>query len=75
MALLQLLAARLAGVDRVRFYAADRHGQDDLRAAVADLAQVHGSAGSGGPGGAPATDAVLERVAGLGYEWGVSDGN
>ena len=70
MALLQLLAARLAGVDRVRFYAFDARGEDHLRAAVADLAHVLAPSGA-----EPPVEVVIDRVAGLGYEWGVSDGN
>ena len=59
MTILQLAAARLAGVSRVRFYAFDDAGQ-----AVLDEAR-------GVRLGADPIDAVLER----GYRWGVSDGN
>lgn len=73
MTLLQLLAARLASVDRVRFYASDARGEADVRAAVADLAHVLGP--GGGERTEAVTEAVIERVADLGYEWGTSDGN
>jgi len=72
MALLQLLAARLAGVDRLRFYASDASGEDALRAGAADLAHVLGTSGAADK---PAIEAVIDRITGLGYEWGVSDGN
>lgn len=66
MTLLQLLAARLAGVDRVRFYAFDERGAADFGAAAADLDGVLGP---------EQTLDVLARVAALGYTWGQSDGN
>ncbi len=61
MTALQLLAARLAGVDRVRFHAAD--GLDDFRRGAADL---DGAIARGG--------AVLEQLDELDYEWGTPDG-
>jgi hypothetical protein len=63
MTLLQLLAARLAGVARVRFYAFDDRGQADFAAGAADLERVVG-----------APD-LIEAIADLDYEWGTSDGN
>jgi hypothetical protein len=70
MTLLQLLAARLAGVDRLRFYVFDPAGQANFSAGAADLARVLAA-------GAPeqSTAAAIDRIAELGYEWGVSDGN
>jgi len=66
MTLLQLLAARLAGVDRLRFYAFDDAGLAAFRTGAAHLAEVLG----------PSTLAeVLARVEARGYQWGVSDGN
>lgn len=59
MTILQLAAARLAGVARVRFYAFDEPGMrifDEARAVIV---------------GDDPIAAVLER----GYRWGVSDGN
>lgn len=70
MTLLQLLAARLAGVDRVRFYAFDDKGQADFRAGAADLERVL----AGGHAGESITG-VIERIADLNYAWGFSDGN
>lgn len=67
MTLLQLLAARLAGVDRLRFYVFDHAGEAAFRAGAADLARVLG--------GGETVAGVIDRVAELGYEWGVSDGN
>ena len=66
MTLLQLLAARLAGADRVRFYAFDERGAADFAAGAADLDGVLGP---------EHTMDVLARVAELGYVWGQSDGN
>ena len=66
MTLLQLLAARMAGVARVRFYVFDDRGAADFRQGAADLERVLG---------VERTDALLERIADLDYEWGTSDGN
>ena len=70
MTLLQLLAARLAGVDRVVFFASDPAGLDAYRTGAGQLDQVV----SAGVTGEPLAD-LLERVADLGYQWGQSDGN
>ena len=67
MTLLQLLAARLAGIDRVRFYAFDDKGRTDARAGEADLTAAID--------GATTVAEILARVDDLDYEWGVSDGN
>jgi hypothetical protein len=65
MTLLQLLAARLAGIDRVRFYTFDERGRADFETGARDLARVVGDE--------PLAD-VLERIADLDYQWGESDG-
>ena len=70
MTLLQLLAARLSGVDRVVFHAADDAGLDAFRTGAAHLEQVI-AAGTRGESLAK----LLERVADLDYQWGMSDGN
>lgn len=70
MALLQVLAARLAAVDRLRFYVFDDTGHANFRAGTTDLAHVL----AGGRAGEPIA-AVIERIADLDYEWGLSDGN
>lgn len=70
MILLQTLAARLAGVDRLRYYAADSAGIADARTGLADLDRVV-AAGSGGE----TLSALLSRIEELHYLWGESDGN
>ena len=67
MTALQLLAARLAGVARVRFYAFDDAGRADFLAGAAVLARIVE------PGGTVAD--AIERLADLDYAWGTSDGN
>lgn len=66
MTLMQLLAARLAGVDRVKFYVFDDAGLAAFRAGAAQLDEVLAA----GP-----LTAVLDRIEARGYQWGVSDGN
>ncbi|HVK78260.1 MAG TPA: hypothetical protein VM734_33375 [Kofleriaceae bacterium] len=69
MALLQIVAARLAGVDRVRFYAFDADGARAAAAAQADLDAILAAR----PADEPLTE-LIERVADLGHVWGTSDG-
>lgn len=67
MTLLQLYAARLAEVDRVRFYAFDDRGRAAFAAGAAHLDEL-----------AAKTSSVSELVALVethGYRWGMSDGN
>jgi hypothetical protein len=66
MTLLQLLAARLAGVGRVKFYAFDDAGHAAFVAGANALDSVLGGDRDIGD--------VLEQVADLDYVWGVSDG-
>lgn len=68
MSLLQLLAARLAGITRVRFYTFDEQGRADFETGARDLTRVLGVPGE-------PLAAVLDRVDDLDYEWGTSDGN
>ncbi|WP_342379981.1 poly(ADP-ribose) glycohydrolase [Myxococcus stipitatus] len=70
MTLLQLLAARLAGIDRLRFHTFDLMGQAAFQTGSDDLEAVlaRGAPGEPLPG-------LIERIADLDYEWGVSDGN
>jgi hypothetical protein len=68
MALLQLLSARLVGVDRLRFHTAE--STHDLHAGAAQLERVLATGAPGEP-----LAAVLDRVAELDYAWGQSDGN
>ena len=70
MTLLQVLAARFAAVDRLRFYVFDDNGHADFCAGMADLERVL----AGGRPGEPFAS-VIERIADLDYQWGVSDGN
>jgi len=70
MTLLQTLAARLAGVDRIRFYAADAAGSGDARTGLGQFDRVLAA----GSLGEPLAD-LLERIEGLHFLWGVSDGN
>lgn len=65
MAMLQVLAARLARMDRVEFYAFDARGEHDVRAGVAALERMLG---------ALTIDELVEHIADCDYQWGVSDG-
>ena len=67
MTVLQLLAARLAGLDRVRFYVFDAAGRAGFDTGAAQLARITTP-------GEP-LEALLGRIEQLGYRWGVSDGN
>ncbi len=66
MTLLQLLAARMAGVHRVRFFTFDAQGQDHFTRGVADLHQVTSAELT--------LASVIERIEELDYQWGTSDG-
>lgn len=64
---MQLLAARLAGVDRPRFYVFDEGGMAAFRTGVAHLGERLST---------PASSAVrLQQLEARGYRWGTSDGN
>jgi hypothetical protein len=67
MTLLQLLAARLAGIDRVKFYVFDDAGLAAYRTGATHLDEVLA------PGGSLAD--VLTRIEARLYQWGASDGN
>ncbi len=69
MTVLQLLAAQLAGIDRVRFYAFDDAGQADARAGARALETVLAAGSRGEP-----IDETLRRIAALRYAWGTSNG-
>ncbi|GIW53298.1 MAG: hypothetical protein KatS3mg081_2653 [Gemmatimonadales bacterium] len=69
MALIQILAAGAAGVERLVFHTGDPAGEISLEQARALLAEKLG-------GEQPlSTDALVARLVGLGFTWGVSDGN
>lgn len=67
MTLLQLLAARLAGLSRLRFYAFDDAGRADYEAGLAALTAILAA-------NDPTTPALVDRIASLGYVWGQSNG-
>jgi hypothetical protein len=67
MALLQLVSARLAGIDRLVFYTFDPPGQAAFEEAVGHFNAL-------ALPGAALKD-VLWQVDELGYRWGRSDGN
>lgn len=67
MTMLQLLAARLAGIDRLRFYTVELPGLKDFAAGRDTLAALLATP----PG---SLDALLERIADLDYAWGVGNG-
>ena len=69
MAMLQVLAARMAGVRRLVFHTFDAAGTNALAAALRAVERDLASA--------PALTAedIIQTVAGRGLEWGESDGN
>ena len=66
MTLLQLLAARLAGIDRLTFYTFDDAGLAAYRKGATDLDEVSQ------PGGSLVE--VIARIEARDYPWGYSDG-
>ena len=66
MALLQILAARMAGVSKLVFYTFDDEGMSHYRAGEAVAAEL------GAPRG---LDQLVEQIVSRGYAWGESDGN
>jgi hypothetical protein len=70
MALLQLLAAHLARLDRLVFHTGDTSGSLPYRQASRILQQV---VESGAPSHRVAD--IVTRVESMGFQWGVSDGN
>jgi len=69
MTILQLLAARLASVDRLRFYTFDTAGLADFTAGATALERVLAAGAPDEP-----LDELLERIADLDFAWGQSDG-
>lgn len=67
MTMLQLLAARLAGVACLKFYAFDDAGRADFDAGARALERVLGAKD-------PDLSTLLERIADLDYAWGVGNG-
>ncbi|MFO8015382.1 MAG: hypothetical protein R6X20_19030 [Phycisphaerae bacterium] len=70
MTMLQILAARLAGLDHLVFHTVDAAGMETYHKAVSileeDLNALKGPVRS-------ATS--IDRTAAMGFRWGVSDGN
>lgn len=68
MPMLQALAADLAAVD-IAFHAVDDAGAATAEQAIAEYRRLRADAPRG------ETAAVVDAMVGLGFEWGVSDGN
>jgi hypothetical protein len=72
MALLQLVAARLAGLSRLVFHTADPAGTAIFRRALA----LHDSVGDyAAAGDAAAIGRLVDDLVAHGFRWGESDGN
>lgn len=69
MALLQVLAARMAGLDRLTFYAFDQAGVVAFEEGAAALDAILRGGAEG-----EAIDDLIGRIEARGYQWGVSDG-
>ncbi len=68
MAMLQVIAAGAAGVDRLVFHAPGKSGAAALDSALRTIRENFA--------GAPMSDAdLVRRIAAMGFEWGESDGN
>ena len=67
MALLQVAAAEVAGLDRLAFHIGARGGEQPLEKALGTLAGLGSDRIE--------TRALVEKLVGMGFEWGVSDGN
>jgi hypothetical protein len=67
MAILQVLSAEMAGLERVVFHTGNARGAEDLVEARRVIEEDMASA--------PGVDAaeLLERLVSLGFEWGTSD--
>ena len=68
MSLVQLVAARAAGVERVVFYTVTSSGRAEVDLAVEMVRRL-------GPPSRGSAAQWLEQVAGMGLRWGVSDGS
>jgi hypothetical protein len=72
MALLQIVAAQMAGLSRLVFHTVDRAGTKELERALA-LHQAVGGVGAGR--GAGAVQRLVDDLVERGFRWGESDGN
>jgi len=70
MTMLQVLAARLAGLDRLVYHTVDVEGTDRYDEAVAILEDDLGAFA-----GPLETGSLIDEIEAMGFEWGVSDGN
>jgi hypothetical protein len=68
MALLQLVAAQMAGLPRLVFHTVDRAGAEEFARARA----MHESVGRNGIG---AVERLIDDIVARGFRWGESDGN
>ncbi len=68
MAMIQVLAARMAGAGKLCFYIGDECNRFDLEEGLAHLENL--SAGAGRD-----IDAIVDEIEALGFRWGKSDGN
>lgn len=73
MALLQLLAARLANVSKVVFHGGDEPGLEPLASARDLLDEL--LAASAGASNAVRLTELIDRIVAMDFVWGVSDGN
>jgi len=69
MAMLQVIAAQMAGLDRLAFHVGHPGGMAPLDEALRIVRDDFGSAGR------LATADLIDRIAATGFEWGVGDGN
>jgi hypothetical protein len=69
MAILQMIAAEMAGLERLVMHTSDRAGTRALDEAI-DV--IRAELGTGSP---VQTDALIDSIVGLGFEWGIGDGN
>jgi hypothetical protein len=69
MSLLQIAAAEAAGIDRLEFHAVDQQGFQVFDEALSLYHRV-----APGDGRSLSTDALIDAIHDLGFEWGISDG-
>ncbi|MBJ6799759.1 poly(ADP-ribose) glycohydrolase [Geomonas propionica] len=69
MTMLQLVAAKMAGIDLLVFHAGDLDGCRDVEEAVGIMDSTLGNTGK-----IPVGE-LVDRIEALGFRWGVSDGN
>jgi Poly (ADP-ribose) glycohydrolase (PARG) len=69
MTTLQVIAAEMAGVEQIVFHTGDPSGD----ASISEMRRLFDSDVIGGP--TVTVRELIQRIHGLGFEWGVSDGN